>query len=257
MRVTGKVCVVTGGAQGLGKALCERFAAEGASGIAVVDRNAEGAGAVAQAIGGLGVACDLGVEEEVDAAIAQVMDRYGRIDVLCNNAGIHTDQDFLTGTVDPWHQQWAVNVMAQVHTTRAVLPQMLERGEGYLQHTASMAGILTSVGAPAYAATKHAVVALAEWLSVTYGSRGIEVFLLAPIGVDTPMLAATPKLLREIGPVSTPEEVAGMVVEGFAEGRFLTLTDPLAEKWMQKKADDLEGWLVGMRRLQDQFDPAT
>jgi NAD(P)-dependent dehydrogenase (short-subunit alcohol dehydrogenase family) len=257
MKVAGKVCVVTGGASGIGRALCVRFAADGAAGVVVVDRNADGAGEVATAIGGLAVACDIGSESEVTAMVARATEHYGRVDVMCHNAGIANDNDFLTGPVDPWHQQWAVNVMGQVYATRAVLPQMLERGEGYLLHTASMAGLLTSVGQAAYAATKSAVVALAEWLSITYGRRGIEVFLLAPIGVDTPMLAGTSKVLREIGPVVTPAAVADLVTDAFAEGRFLTFTDPVAEKWLRGKAADRAGWIAGMRNLNDLLEPST
>lgn len=257
MKVAGKVCVVTGGAQGIGRALCERFAADGAAGVVVVDRNAAGAAAVAESIGGLAIGCDIASETDVQAMVRTATEHYGRIDVLCNNAGIANDQDFLTGSVDPWNQQWAVNVMGHVYATRAVLPQMLERGEGYLQHTASMAGLLTSVGQAAYAATKAAVVSLAEWLSITYGKRGIEVFLLAPIGVDTPMLAGTSKVLRDIGPVSTPADVAAMVTDAFAEGRFLTFTDPIAEKWLRGKADDRQSWIAGMRKLNDLLETAT
>lgn len=257
MDVTGKVCVVTGGASGIGKALCERFAAAGAAGVVVVDRNAEGAAAVAESVGGLSVSCDLGAQAEVDAMVATANERYGRIDVLCNNAGIANDEDFLEGSVEPWAQQWAVNVMSHVHAVRAVLPQMLERGEGALQHTASMAGILTSHGAAAYAATKHAVVGLAEWLSITYGHKGIKVFLLAPLGVDTPMLDTSSDFARQAaGPIRTPEEVAGQVLDAFAAERFLVLTDEVAAEWMRRKAEDLDRWLEGMRRLQDKLEPS-
>jgi NAD(P)-dependent dehydrogenase (short-subunit alcohol dehydrogenase family) len=131
---------------------------------------------------------------------------------------------------------------------------MLERGEGYVLHTASMAGILTSPGAPAYAATKHAVVGLAEWLSVTYGHRGIRVFLLCPLGIDTPMLAHTPPALRAAsGGVRTADEVAQNVIDGFEREELLILTDPNAAEWIGRKSNDLERWLEGMRRVQDKF----
>jgi NAD(P)-dependent dehydrogenase (short-subunit alcohol dehydrogenase family) len=258
MKVEGKICVVTGGASGIGAALVRRFAADGAAGIVVVDRNAEGAAAVAESVGGLAHACDLGVEAEVNAMVAAAFERYGRVDVLCNNAGIANDQDFLESTIEPWDQQWAVNVMSHVYAVRAVLPSMLERGEGYLQHTASMAGILTTHGAAAYASTKHAVVGLAEWLSITYGHRGIGVHLLAPLGVDTPMLDTTSDFAKTAaGPIRTADEVAGQVVDAFDEGRFLVLTDPIAAEWMRRKSDDLERWLEGMRRLQDRLGGRT
>lgn len=133
---------------------------------------------------------------------------------------------------------------------------MLERGEGYLQHTASMAGILTSHGAAAYATTKHAVVGLAEWLSITYGNRGIGVFLLAPLGVNTPMFAGGDSEWAKMaaGPVREASEVADQVSEAFDENRFLILTDPIAQTWMERKTNDTERWLHGMRRLQDRLD---
>ncbi|MDH4148181.1 MAG: SDR family oxidoreductase [Acidimicrobiia bacterium] len=257
MRVQGKVVVVTGGASGIGKALCERFAAEGAEAVVVVDRNGPGAEAVAAAIGGHAETCDLGDQAQVTDLVARVEARFGRIDVLCNNAGIANDQDFLEGDVDPWEQQWAVNVMAHVHAVRAALPAMLDRGEGYLFHTASMAGILTTHGAAAYAATKHAVVGLAEWLALTYGHRGIKVWLLAPLGVDTPMLDKSSEWAAQAaGPVKSPAQVAQQVVDAFDAERFLIYTDPIAAQWVERKNSDLDRWLGGMNRLQQRIEAA-
>lgn len=254
MNVEGKICVVTGGASGIGAALCAAFAAQGAAGIVVVDRNVAGAEAVAAKVGGVAIGCDLGVRSEVEAMITGAREHYGRIDVLCNNAGIANDRDFLSGDAEEWDQQWRINVMSHVWAVRAVLPEMLERGEGYLQHTASMAGILTSHGAAAYASTKHAVVGLAEWLSITYHNRGIRVFLLAPLGVDTPMLNTDSEFARQAaGPIVGPDTVAQQVLDAFAADRFLVLTDPIAQEWMGRKTEDLERWLRGMRRMQDRL----
>jgi NAD(P)-dependent dehydrogenase (short-subunit alcohol dehydrogenase family) len=251
MHLGGKNVVVTGGASGIGKAMCERFHLEGAARVMVVDRNAEAAAAVAESIAGTAYPCDLGNEAEVTAMIREAEASLGRIDVLCNNAGIANDEDFLEGSADAWDLQWRVNVMSHVHAVRAALPAMLERGEGSVQHTASMAGILTSHGAAAYASTKHAVVGLAEWLSITYHERGVRFFLLAPLGVDTPMLDTSSDFARNAaGPIKTADEVAGYVVDAFAEERFLILTDPIAREWMHRKDEDLERWLGGMRRLQ-------
>ncbi len=123
---------------------------------------------------------------------------------------------------------------------------------GYLLHTASMAGILTSQGNATYAVTKHAVVGLAEWLAITYHDKGIRVSLLAPLGVRTPMLGnPDPGLASSaLGPIKEPAEVADMVVDAIGAERFLILTDPIAQKWMNNKTADLERWLNGMRRLQ-------
>lgn len=255
MEIEGSVIVVTGGASGIGRAMCERFHHLGAEAV-VVDRDEEGAAEVADRVDGMAVVCDVGDADAVDDLVAAVTGRYGRIDVLCNNAGIANDGDVLTTPIDRWQQQWDVNVMAHVHAVRAVLPQMLERGTGALLHTASMAGILTSHGAAAYATTKHAVVGLAEWLSITYHNRGIEVFLLAPLGVNTPMFAGSDAEWQRMaaGPVREPEEVAVQVSDAMTEGRFLILTDPVAQEWMERKTGDLDRWLRGMRRLQDRMD---
>ncbi|MFN0091680.1 MAG: SDR family oxidoreductase [Acidimicrobiales bacterium] len=256
MQVKDRVVVVTGGASGIGRALCRRFAADGAAGVAVIDQNAQGAAVVAEEIGGFAHGCDLGAEAEVNAMVQAVLDRYGRIDVFCNNAGIATGADPLSTPIDEWQRQWDVNVMAHVFAVRAVLPGMLERGEGYLLHTASMAGILTTHNNAVYAVTKHAVVGLAEWMALTYRHRGIRTFLLAPLGVRTPMLGDTDSdwARAAAGPVKEPEEVAQQVTDAFAEERFLIVTDPIALEWMRRKNEDLDRWLHGMNRLQQRLE---
>jgi len=255
--LTDKVSIVTGGASGIGAACCRAFAQAGAR-VAVVDRNREGAGTVAAEIGGLAVTCDVGNEASVNDMVRAVEEGLGPVDVCFNNAGIATGGDVLSVPTEVWNEQWAVNVMAHVFAVRAVLPGMIERGSGYLLHTASMAGILTSHGNATYATTKHAVVGLAEWLSITHHHRGIRVSLLAPLGVRTPMLGDTssPFATTVAGPIREPEEVAQMVVDAIAEERFLILTDPIAETWMGRKASDLERWLRGMRRVQEQIEAA-
>lgn len=253
MQLTDKVAIVTGGASGIGAACCRAFAAAGAL-VAVVDRNGGGAGAVADEIKGIGVACDVSDEASVNAMVAEVEERLGPVDVLFNNAGVATGGDILT--VDPavWDQQWGINVMAHVYAVRAVLPGMLERGNGYLLHTASMAGILTTHGNATYATTKHAVVGLAEWLGISYHHRGIRVSLLAPLGVRTPMLGDVDpeRMSAVLGPIKEPDEVAQLVVDAIGDERFLILTDPIAQTWMDRKAGDLDRWLRGMRRIQEQ-----
>ena len=259
MRVTDRVCVVTGGGSGIGKALCERFAAEGARTVVVVDRDGDGATAVAEAIGGRAEVVDVGVESEITAMLDRVEDELGPIDVLCNNAGIASGADPLATPLDEWQRQWDVNLMSHVHAIRAVLPGMLARGDGHIQHTASMAGILTSHGNAPYAVSKHAVVGLAEWMSIPYHNKGIRTYLLAPLGVRTPMLGdqADSEWARlAAGPIAEPEEVAQQVVDAFAEERFLILTNPVAQEWMEFKTNDPEKWLKGMRRLQDRIEAA-
>ncbi len=247
--------MITGGASGIGAASCRAFAAAGAR-VAVVDRNGPGAETIAAEVGGMAVACDVSDEPAVNRMVAEVERRLGPIDVCFSNAGLATGGDVLTSDASVWNEQWSVNVMAHVHAVRAVLPGMLARGSGYLVHTASMAGILTSHGNVVYATTKHAVVGLAEWLSITYHHRGIRVSLIAPLGVRTPMLEASDAAFAAMvaGPIKEPEEVARSVVEAIHDERFLVISDPIALTWMQRKTDDPERWLRGMRRVQEQME---
>ena len=255
MELDSKVSIVTGGASGIGAACARAFAKLGAK-VVVADRNAEGAAAVAKEIGGLGVPCDVGQEQDVDRLVAATQEAYGPVDVFFSNAGIGTGGNPLDTPLPVWQDQWEVNLLAHVYAVRAVLPSMLDRGSGYLIHTASMAGILTSHGNLIYAVTKHAVVGLAEWLSITYHDSGIRTSLLAPLGVRTPMLGdADSEWARSAaGPIKEPEEVAQMVVDALHEERFLILTDPIAQKWMEYKTLDPERWLRGMRRLQSRIE---
>lgn len=257
MELKDKVAIVTGGASGIGKATATAFSRLGAQ-VAVVDLNESGAREVAAAIGGVGIGCDVANVDAVNAMVRQVSTELGPVDVLFNNAGIATGGDPLSTPPEVWQTQWDVNVMAHVHAIRAVLPDMLARESGYILHTASMAGILTTHGNMTYAATKHAVVGIAEWMSVTYHDRGIRVSLLSPLGVRTPMLGDGDSAWASsaAGPIKEPEEVAQQVVDAMAEERFLILTDPIAQTWMDRKHGDLERWLGGMRRLQSKIDAA-
>jgi NAD(P)-dependent dehydrogenase (short-subunit alcohol dehydrogenase family) len=258
IELSGKVAIVTGGASGIGAASCRALAAAGAQ-LAVVDRDAKRCEAVASEVHGIAVTTDVSNEVSVTAMVAEVASRLGPIDICFSNAGIATGGDILSTEPAVWNEQWAINVMAHVYAVRAVLPGMLERGSGYLVHTASMAGILTSHGNVTYATTKHAVVGLAEWLSITYHHRGIRVSLIAPLGVRTPMLArADPRFAAAVaGPVKEPEDIAASVVEAIREERFLVVSDPIAETWMQRKTVDPERWLRGMRRVQQQLEEGT
>lgn len=255
MEFEGKVAVITGGASGIGAASAREFARRGAK-VVVADLNGAGAQDVAREVGGVGVACDVGKQGDVERLVADVEAGLGPIDIFFHNAAIAHGAGPLDTEIEVWQQQWDVNVMGHVYATRAVLPGMLERGSGYLIHTASMAGILTSHGNLPYAVTKHAVVGFAEWMSVTYHGKGIRTSLLAPLGVRTPMLGDTnsPFARNAAGPIREPEEVALQVAEAVEAERFLILTDEIAQSWMNFKTNDLEKWLKGMRKLQARIE---
>ena len=249
MNPAGKVIVVTGAASGIGRALSLRLAREGAAGIVAADLNAEGAIATARDAGGIAMTTDVTSADSIAALVAAALEKYGRIDLFCSNAGVVTGRSEAPA-IGEWQKSWDIHVMAHVHAANAVLPHMLARGEGYLLHTASAAGLLSHIEAGPYAVSKHAAVAYAEWLSITYGDRGIRVSCLCPQGVRTPMLlgadGARQSFLKD-GSLSA-EEVAQCVVEGLAADRFLILPHPEVLEHLRRKTNDYDRWLAGMRR---------
>jgi NAD(P)-dependent dehydrogenase (short-subunit alcohol dehydrogenase family) len=255
MDVRDKVVVVTGGAGGIGAALCRRFAAERAAAVAVVDRDIEATRAVADEVDGSAHAVDVTDAGAVHALVDELLEAHGRIDLFCSNAGITTGVE-LDDPDDLWHRAFDVNVMAHVYAAQAVLPSMLARGSGYLLNTASAAGLLTSPGDAPYAVSKHGAVAFAEWVSITYGGRGIGVSVLCPMGVATPMLLdplaqhnVAAQVVAASGEIVTPEHVADVVVAGLAAERFLILPHREVGTFWAQKAAEPERWLAGMRRL--------
>ncbi len=254
MQLRDRVAVVTGGATGIGRALARRFAQEGARGVVVADLDREGAQSVAREIGGLAVETDVSREADIINLVNQATEKYGAIDLFCSNAGIATDGGAEVSD-KAWQRIWEINFMAHVYAARAVLPAMLERGEGYLLNTASAAGLLTQIGSAPYSVTKHAAVAFAEWLAIAHGEAGIKVSCLCPQGVRTNMLEAAAdggSFLKE-GALD-PEEVAEVVVQGLAEERFLILPHPEVAEYFRRKAADYDRWLRGMRRLQTRVE---
>lgn len=250
--VTDKVVVVTGGGNGIGRALCRRFSAEGAKAVVVADVNAASATQVAEEIGGTAIAVDVSREADVARLVSRVVAEHGAIDLFCSNAGIAVNGDENTPDAE-WTRCWDVNVMAHVYAARAVVPHMLERGDGYLLQTVSAAGLLTHPQSATYAVTKHASLAFAEWLSMTYGDRGIKVSALCPQGVRTDMLR---RAEAEAGNRSflldsaiEPEQLADDVVKGLEAERFLILPHGEVAEYVRRKAADHDRWLNGMRRL--------
>ena len=251
MKITDKVCVVTGAASGIGKALAVRLAKEGARGVVCADLNETGARAVAASVGGLGLRCDAGQESDMNALVVAALERYGALDIFCSNAGI-IGRHGLDASLKEWRRTMDVNFMAHVLAARAVVPVMLKQGGGYIVATASAAGLLMQVDSATYTVSKHAAVAFAEWLSVNYAERGIRVSCLCPQGVRTPMLlgpSGNRKSFLSEGSVSA-EDVAARVVEAIEAERFLILPHPEVATYFQRKAADYDRWIRGMRRLQ-------
>lgn len=252
MRVQDKIVVVTGGASGIGRAMARRFAAEGAAHVAVADMNEDGAKALAEEIGGSFRKVDVSVEEQVVALIDETESNAGPIDLFCSNAGIGGGQG-LDSTDGQWQRIWEVNVMSHVYAARHLVPKMIPRGGGYLLSTASAAGLLSQIGSVTYAVTKHAAVALAEWISITHGNDGIKVSVLCPQAVRTAMTAGRDGSVASLDGMLEPEQVADSVIEALDEERFLVLPHPEVLEYMQRKTSDYDRWLNGMRRLQDRY----
>ena len=253
MKLAGKVCVVTGGASGIGRALCLRFAQEGAV-LVVADRDGQRAAEVAALVRGTAITCDVSREPAIEALVQSALAQHGRIDLFVSNAGIVVNGGAEASDAD-WQRTWDVNLMAHVWAARHALPSMLARKEGYLLSTASAAGLLTSIGSAPYAVTKHAAVAFAEWLSITHGDQGIRVSCLCPQGVDTELFAQVKdapggKAIRAAGAVLSPEQVAEATVQGLADERLLILPHPEVATYMQRRAQDHERWVASMRSLQ-------
>ena len=256
MQLLNQVAIVTGGANGIGRALCRRFAAEQARGVVVADLDFEAASAVAREIGGLAVRCDVSREAEVQSLVAQTITQFGQIDLFVSNAGITISGGVEVPDAD-WQRLWDVNVMAHVYAARAVLPGMLERGQGYLLHTSSAAGLLTEIGSAPYSVTKHAVVAFAEWLSVQYQRRGIKVSCLCPAGVSTDFLDLSDPVHQFLHMSSvTPEAVADCVIEGLAAEKFLLSPHKEVEEFLQFKTQQYDAWLKNFSRVHEKMEKA-
>jgi NAD(P)-dependent dehydrogenase (short-subunit alcohol dehydrogenase family) len=256
MELKDKVVVVTGGASGIGKALCERFAKEGARGVCVADLDEAAGRKVAESIGGLFVRCDVSDEAQIKNVIAEAERRFGPIDLFCSNAGIFfTDEGGLAAGAsnDQWNKIWNVNVMAHVFAARALLPAMIARGSGYFMNTASAAGLLSQIGSATYSVTKHAAVGFAESLAITHGDQGIGVSVLCPQGVYTKMTAGQGETPQANDGMLQPEDVAQCVVEALAENRFMILPHPQVREYMQKKTADYDRWVGGMRKFRRKF----
>jgi NAD(P)-dependent dehydrogenase (short-subunit alcohol dehydrogenase family) len=266
VELNGKVTIVTGAAGGIGGALARRFAAEGAR-VVVADLPRSGGDAVAaelnakRAGSALALALDVTVEPEVAGLVAETERVFGPVDLFCANAGVAIGTDVMATTDAEWDRAFAVNVKAHYLAARHLLPGWIARGEGYFLATASAAGLLTQIGSVPYAVTKHAAVAFAEWLAITYGDAGVKVSCLCPQGVNTNMLSGDGGVaslgaaaVRAGGEVLEPDQVADAVVAGLATEQFLVLPHPEVLEYWRRKTTDYDRWLGGMRRLQARLD---
>ncbi len=247
--------IVTGAGRGIGAAMCRRFGSAGAALVVVSDRDEQAAQSVADEIGQTAIAmrCDVSQEADIQSLVQQTIGRAGRIDVFCSNAGITVKGGLESSNAD-WQRMWDVNVMSRLYAARTAVPHMLERGEGYLIHTASAAGLLTEIGSASYSVTKHADVAFAEWLSVRYGRNGIRVSCVCPLGVETDMLDDSDPIHRYLHLHSiTADDAAAAVLAGIQSEQFLILPHPQVEEFWKLKTDNYDRWLRGMQRLRQKL----
>lgn len=257
MELRGKTTIVTGAASGIGEAIAEAFVAEGASSVVVADRNERGAKEVAERLGALatGVGLDVADEAAVQKMVADAEAANGPTDVFVSNAGYG-----LPGGIDlpdeEWFRMMDVHVWSHLYAARAVVPGMVERGDGYLLNTASAAGLLTQMDSGPYAVSKHAAVALAEWLAINYGDKGVKVSVLCPQAVRTNIMGDRAKMgsdpsSRQAGGdgVLEASEAAQSCIDAMRDERFLVLPHGEVETYFQRKAGDYDRWLRGMRRF--------
>jgi len=254
MHLKDKIIVVTGAASGIGRALAQRFAKEGAKAVVCVDRDEAGAKATAASLGGAGSAfrVDVAKEDEIAGLIETVERDVGPIDLFCSNAGIGVGGGAEAANAD-WQRIWDINVMAHVWAARHLVPRMTARGGGYLLNTASAAGLLSQIGSAPYAVTKHAAVGLAEWLAITHGDDGIKVSVLCPQAVRTAMTAGNPDGVASIDGMMEPEELAEVTVGCLEREEFLILPHPQVLDYMRNKTADYGRWIGGMRKLNRRF----
>jgi NAD(P)-dependent dehydrogenase (short-subunit alcohol dehydrogenase family) len=251
MEVRDKIVVVTGGASGIGRAMAERFHREGAAHVVVADLDGAAAATVAKSIGGWGTGVDVADESQIIRLIDETETRFGPIALFCSNAGIGIGRG-LEASDEVWDKIWKVNTLSHVYAARNLVPRMAKRGGGYLLNTASAAGLLSQIGSVTYAVTKHAAVALAEWIAITHGRDGIKVSVLCPQAVRTPMTAGGAGVAGVDGMIE-PEAVAECVVEGLRDERFLILPHPTVAEYIKRKTSDYDRWLRGMQRLREEY----
>jgi NAD(P)-dependent dehydrogenase (short-subunit alcohol dehydrogenase family) len=250
MELSGRVVLVTGGANGIGRALCRRFVQEKPRGIVIADLDLANAEIVAREVGATAIACDVSCEADVKSVVQRTLDLFGQIDVVISNAGVTSKGGFETPDED-WNRLWQINLMAHVYLSRATVPAMIAQGGGTFVITSSAAGLLTEIGSAAYSVTKHGAVAYAEWLSVHYRNRGLNVACLCPAGVATDFLDMEDPIHQFLHFMSvTPEHVAECVIDVLRNETFLVLPQPEVREFFQFKTQNYDKWLHNFAHIQ-------
>lgn len=252
MDIKGKICVVTGAASGIGRALCMAFADAGAKQVVCVDLNGDGAAATAEAVGGAAYTVDVSNETQITEMIDSVERDIGPIDLFWSNAGIAVGGGMDTPNAE-WQRTWEINVMSHVWAARHLVPLMSARGGGYLLNTASAAGLLNQIGSASYGVSKHAAVGLAEWIAMTHGDEGIKVSVLCPQAVRTEMTRGHEDHVAAINGMMEPEPVAQICLDAIRDETFLILPHEEVRGYMKNKTDDYDRWIGGMRKLNRMF----
>ncbi len=253
MEISDKRIVVTGGASGIGKALAKAFIQNDASYVLIADVDEKKLDETKQELNCDAYKIDVSNEEEMKSLIAYMNDKAEGIDIFCSNAGIGGVPGFFEVSTEDWQNIWDINVIGHIHAAKYVMPQMLERGNGYLMNTASAAGLLTQIGSAPYSVTKAAALSLAEWLKITYGEKGIGVSCLCPQAVKTPMTAQGAGTAGVDGMISA-DECAADVIDAIKKERFLVTPHQEVLEYIQRKASDYDRWISGMQRLQKKFE---
>ena len=251
MHIKDKIIFVTGGANGIGKALCERFAAEGARKIIVADTDFANANKVADEIDGLAFQLDVSDEAQVKQVVSRILTEFGQIDLVCSNAGIGGEAGCLEVSNEVWQKIYEINVLSHLYLARAIFPSMIERGAGYFLLTVSAAGLLTHFEAAPYSVSKHAALALAENLAIEYFDAGIKCACLCPQGVKTAMIATAHGMPENflMAEAISAEECADAVIKGLESESFLILPHAEVGQYIINKAENYDRWLHSLRKM--------
>jgi NAD(P)-dependent dehydrogenase (short-subunit alcohol dehydrogenase family) len=254
MKVNGQIVVVTGGAHGIGEALCEVVHEAGAAHVVVADIDLTAAERVARQVKGAAIRCDVTSESEISALVANIESTFGPIGLFCSNAGINVGlqgppDNVASAPNELWEKSWQVNVMAHVYAARALIPRMIARGGGYFLHTVSAAGLLTAIGAPSYSVTKHAALGFAESLAIGHKAQGIRVSVLCPQAVDTDLIRGLGPGAHAVDGILSAREVAEISLRGIEKEEFLILPHQEVLSYMRKKTDNYDRWIGGMAKL--------